>query len=321
MDILGAKKKVIELGKALVRHQLIARTWGNVSMRIDEKSFVITPSGRSYETLTTDEIVLIQINDLSYTGDIKPSSEKGIHASVYAVKPHVNCVIHTHQKNASALSATILKEIQLDYLVPCAEYGLPGTKTLMNNVKLALNVSEYSVIMKYHGVLCFGEDDETALNVAIRLEEMCQAYIERFLNKTEDPVLNALMALGHETGFEYEALSGHWLQTPSLLALSHLEIPLLPLLDDFAQLTGVKAPFVKETSAIGKQPVTIVKDKGAYLQGTKDELEALRIVTDKAAKAYVTAKLFGKVRPIPYFERILMRWVFKLKYSKQRKEA
>lgn len=319
MDILEAKKKVIELGKELVKHKLIARTWGNVSVRVDENTFVITPSGRKYETLTPDEIVLIHMKDLSYEGNIKPSSEKGIHASVYELKPHVNSVIHTHQKNASALSATTLREVPLDYLVPCAAYGLPGTKTLMNNVRLALAVSEHSVIMKYHGAICFGDNAESALQVAIRLEEMCENYIDKFLGKTDDPVLNALMVLDHDTGFEIKELSGNWLQTPSLLALSHLEMPLLPLLDDFAQLTGVKAPFVKDESSIGKHPVTLVKNRGAYLQGTEDEIEALRIVTDKAAKAFITAKLFGKVKPIPYFERILMRLVYKHKYSKQAK--
>lgn len=321
MDVLKVKQKVIELGKALVDHQLIARTWGNVSIRVDENRFAITPSGRNYETLTPDDIVLIEIKTLSYEGNVKPSSEKGIHASVYEMKPKVNCVIHTHQKYASALSATSLKEVSLDYVVPCASYGLPGTKTLMNHVRTALMVAEHSVIMKYHGALCFGENDTEALRVAIELEKKCDAYIETHLKKTENSVSDALLALGHKGQFHVTSLSGDWLQTPSLLALSHLEMPLLPLLDDFAQLTGVKAPFVKDMAEIKNHPVTLVKDKGAYLQGTPDEIEALRIVTDKAAKAYVVAKLFGKVKPIPYFERILMRLVFKLKYSKQAKGA
>ena len=52
MDILEAKKIVVEAGKQLVSTGLIARTWGNVSCRIDDKQFVITPSGKAYEGLT-----------------------------------------------------------------------------------------------------------------------------------------------------------------------------------------------------------------------------------------------------------------------------
>ena len=55
-EIAEAKRLVIEAGKRLLETGLIARTWGNVSARISDTQFVITPSGRSYENLTPDEI-------------------------------------------------------------------------------------------------------------------------------------------------------------------------------------------------------------------------------------------------------------------------
>ena len=82
MEILKAKQDVIDAGKKLVEYGLIARTWGNVSCRISETQFVITPSGKPYDGLTPDDIVVVNIDDYSYEGDIKPSSEKGIHAAV-----------------------------------------------------------------------------------------------------------------------------------------------------------------------------------------------------------------------------------------------
>ncbi len=105
MDILQAKEIVIAAGKKLVETGLIARTWGNVSCRIDEQTFVITPSGKAYESLTPDDIVLVRMDDLSYDGDVKPSSEKGIHAQCYLLRKDCNFVIHTHQSNASIISA------------------------------------------------------------------------------------------------------------------------------------------------------------------------------------------------------------------------
>ena len=72
MDILEAKRIVVEAGKQLVATGLIARTWGNVSCKVSDTQFVITPSGRAYESLTEDDIVLVNMDDLSYDGDIKP---------------------------------------------------------------------------------------------------------------------------------------------------------------------------------------------------------------------------------------------------------
>ena len=99
-ELEEAKKLVVAAGKKLVESGLIARTWGNVSARISDTQFVITPSGRAYETLTPEEVVVVNIEDCSYEGDIKPSSEKGVHAAAYRHHPTVDFVIHTHQKAA-----------------------------------------------------------------------------------------------------------------------------------------------------------------------------------------------------------------------------
>ena len=97
MDILEAKKIVVEAGKKLVETGLIARTWGNVSCRISDTQFVITPSGRDYISLTPDDIVTVNLYDLAYEGDIKPSSEKGLHAQCYILRPEVNFTIWNWQ--------------------------------------------------------------------------------------------------------------------------------------------------------------------------------------------------------------------------------
>ena len=75
-ELEEAKKLVVAAGKKLVESGLIARTWGNVSARISDTQFVITPSGRAYETLTPEEVVVVNIEDCSYEGDIKPSRKR-----------------------------------------------------------------------------------------------------------------------------------------------------------------------------------------------------------------------------------------------------
>ena len=186
MDILEAKNIVIKAGHELLKAGLIVRTWGNISCRISDTQFVITPSGKAYDTLTPDDIVLVNIADLSYDGDVKPSSEKGIHASCYELRPDINFVIHTHQKNASVVSTLGLdinnitgaeaEIIGTD--VPCATYGLPGQPKLREGVINALKRStSKAAIMKHHGAVCLGADYEDAFAVANALESVCEKFI------------------------------------------------------------------------------------------------------------------------------------------------
>ena len=186
MDILEAKNIVIKAGHELLKAGLIVRTWGNISCRISDTQFVITPSGKAYDTLTPDDIVLVNIADLSYDGDVKPSSEKGIHASCYELRPDVNFVIHTHQKNASVVSTLGLDINSIDAEdaailgtdVPCATYGLPGQPKLREGVVNALKRStSKAVIMKHHGAVCLGADYENAFCVANTLENVCEKFI------------------------------------------------------------------------------------------------------------------------------------------------
>ena len=186
MDVLTAKKLVIEAGERLVVTGLIARTWGNVSCRVDDKTFVITPSGKPYIGLTPDDIVEVAIGTLEWGGNVKPSSEKGIHAEVYKEFPEANFVIHTHQKVASAVSA-LSKGIDkvvgdagklIGGVIHMGSYGLPGTKKLKKGVTKALRLSpSKAVIMAHHGALCFGKDSEEAFQVAHMLESVSAKHI------------------------------------------------------------------------------------------------------------------------------------------------
>ncbi len=182
-----AKELVVQAGRRLLAEGLIARTWGNVSCRINDNSFAITPRGRDYMSLTPEDIVEVQIEDCSYKGEIKPSSEKGIHAEVYKLRPEINFVIHTHQNNASAISAAGILSISnengkacIGEKVLCADYALPGTKKLKRNVAKVISDSKSkAVIMRNHGALCFGIDYEEAFLAASELEDICSRSIEK----------------------------------------------------------------------------------------------------------------------------------------------
>lgn len=176
MQEIEARKLIIEAGLFLVREKLIARTWGNISARISDDEFIITPSGKSYDAIKEDDLVKVKISDLSYTGDIKPSSEKKIHAEIYKIHSDCNFIIHTHQNYATALS--LLKNLDL---APIAKYGLPGTNKLKKNVVKALtnNLNSKAILLERHGVVCFGKDYEEARDVVMNLEKEAFDYFEK----------------------------------------------------------------------------------------------------------------------------------------------
>ena len=71
-----AAELIIKAGYALVEKGLIARTWGNISARLSDTEFLVTPSGMGYDRLTPDKLVVCKISDCSYEGEIKPSVKR-----------------------------------------------------------------------------------------------------------------------------------------------------------------------------------------------------------------------------------------------------
>lgn len=340
MDINQAKKLVIKAGHELVRAGLIARTWGNVSCRIDENSFVITPSGREYQTLMPNDIVEVNIEDLSYGGSIVPSSEMGIHRAVYQLHPNIDFVIHTHQDNASAISAAGLDSFkplshysELGNEVICAKYALPGSKALCKNVTAALKkASGNAVIMKNHGVLCFGVSYDAAFKTAYQLEEACGEFIEKKVTKycTQNTVNNDQNQMNISPKIEsvlndckaygmYENIK--FSTDADVVHFSKLGIDLRPLVDDFAQIVGTKVQTVEPdtdmiASSLESSSAVFIKDLGAICIGDNDrDTEAVIMILRKNCSAYFTASALGNIDYIEPEECELMRKNYLEKYS------
>jgi L-fuculose-phosphate aldolase len=186
MDIQQAKDMVCAAGKQLLKEGLVARTWGNVSVRIDADHMVITPSGRMYNELTPADMVHVNIHTLKFEGSIKPSSELKLHCQVYKTRPHINAVIHTHQMYASIVAAAqkdvaVLKEEHQKILggttIKAAPYALPNTKKITVETAKSIEASN-AALMSNHGAVCIGTDLEAAFTVARTLEEACALFIE-----------------------------------------------------------------------------------------------------------------------------------------------
>lgn len=178
IDKKTAQELILRAGRELKRTGLIARTWGNISARISDTSFLITPSGRSYESLTPDDLVEVRLDDLSHKGNLKPSSEMKVHAVCYRNRPDTDFVIHTHQDYAtdlSTLGCDLSFPGQALSLVPTADYAIFGSDALAENVDRALKHCDCRVVlMRNHGTVCLGRDYEDAFRLARQLEDECK---------------------------------------------------------------------------------------------------------------------------------------------------
>ncbi|HMV14635.1 MAG TPA: class II aldolase/adducin family protein [Chitinophagales bacterium] len=186
MNIEQIKEEVCNAGKRLLKEGLVARTWGNVSIKVNDTQMVITPSGRPYDELTPNEMVLVDFHTLKFDGNIKPSSELKLHCEVYKTRPHIKAVIHTHQMYASIVAAAqkdvmVLNEEHQKILgakiIKAAPYALPNTKKITVETARAIEQSN-AALMSNHGVVCIGEDLEKTFEVARTLEHACALFIE-----------------------------------------------------------------------------------------------------------------------------------------------
>lgn len=179
------RNEIIDAGKRLLKEGLVARTWGNVSIRVDADYMLITPSGRQYEDLKPDDIVLVNYHNSKFEGTIKPSSEKELHCAIYRTRKDANSVIHTHQMNASTV-AVARREVPpiLDDMaqligpsIRVADYALPSTKKIVSKTIKALQ-GRNAALMANHGAVCIGRDMDEAFVVCQVLEKACKAFIE-----------------------------------------------------------------------------------------------------------------------------------------------
>ncbi len=179
-----ACSSIVAIGKLLIEKHLVAGSWGNISCKIGESIYAVTPSGKGYAGLTEDDIVIIDHQCNTVWGRHVPSSESKLHAAIYSAYPEAQAVIHTHSIYASALAAMrksippIIEDIVqiIGGSVNCAEYALPGTQQLADNAVQALN-GRKAVLLANHGAVCWGKSLDDALIVAEVLEKAAQIAI------------------------------------------------------------------------------------------------------------------------------------------------
>lgn len=178
-------QQVVDGGMEMVRRELTVGTWGNISIRDTETGLIyIKPSGMPYESITPDDVVVMNSDKEIVWGKRKPSIEYGMHISIMNARPDVNVVIHTHPIYSSVFAVTLqeIPGISEDFVqivgdkVICSEYALPGTPELAANVAKAIG-ERNAVLIPNHGTVCVGADVAGALKICHVVEKSAQIYI------------------------------------------------------------------------------------------------------------------------------------------------
>lgn len=182
-EVTSLRGEIIKIGLLLLEKGLVAGTWGNISARIDDKRIAITPSGRNYQTLKNDDIVIVDPLGEIVAGRLRPSSELALHLAVYAARPDIKGIVHTHSVFASACAVArrpippIIEDlVQLaGGEIPVAHYALPGTMELAHHVTTAL-ADKFAVLLANHGVIACGKTLGEAFTAAELVEKAAQIF-------------------------------------------------------------------------------------------------------------------------------------------------
>lgn len=329
MDENALRALICDTGRELLKTGLVARTWGNVSCRVDNGRFLITPSGLDYMKTQPEDIVAVDLKTMKHVGARKPSSEKGIHAAAYELFPEVGFVIHTHQNAASALGLAGFADMEISASereslggIALAEYGLPGTKKLKNAVKSAMQTGAHTVLMAHHGAVICGRDKDEALSRALLLEDICRRAIKTGNASAKRISPDKVSALLSDVRAEIPdaALGGGefavmWANEGKTLRSQ---------LDDMAQMIGANVKCVRPKAkriikALKRSDAVYVRRVGAFVRAAEDDdRDALILLTEKGAMAAVHTRALGVKAALSLPDAKLMRFVYEKKYSKKK---
>lgn len=159
------RSALIEVGRRLYERGLVVAAEGNVSVRLDDRRLLTTPTGACKGVLTPDQLVLVDLEGRRLQGELLPSSELPLHLAIYRARSDVQAIVHAHPPIATGfavagipLDQPILAEaVVLLGPVPVAPYGTPTTEELSEAVLTYIR-GHTAILLANHGALTVGGD-------------------------------------------------------------------------------------------------------------------------------------------------------------------
>ena len=207
------KQQVFEANMDLPRYGLVTFTWGNVSAIDRQRGLVvIKPSGIAYESMTVDDMSVVDLQGHVVEGRWRPSSDTATHLALYRRYPDLGGVVLTHSTHATAwaqagLAIPALGTTHADYFfgdIPCTRalsaqevdeaYELNTGQVIIETLGEANPLHTPGIVVYQHGPFAWGKDAHEAVHNAVVMEEVARmAWIARGINPQLQPIDSWLM--------------------------------------------------------------------------------------------------------------------------------
>ena len=159
------RREIIRLGGRLHGCGFVAGTDGNLSVRLDRRRILVTPTSMSKGMMRTSDLVMVDLEGRKLAGKRNVSSEIAMHLLIYRLRPDIRAIVHAHPPTATGFAASGLSldqplvcELVVGLgCVPLARYGTPGTPELSRALEPLIPQYD-AILMANHGVVTYGED-------------------------------------------------------------------------------------------------------------------------------------------------------------------
>lgn len=164
-DFLKEREEVAYFMRRLYQQKLTTTSGGNVSLRIDDKNILITPSQLDKARLKADQIGIVDIERNNKTPHLKLSMETGMHLAVFKARKDAKAIVHAHPVAASTF-AVCNKEINCKLMGEAryvlgnprkAKYALMGTEKLAEVIAETAKITNV-ILLENHGILAIGKN-------------------------------------------------------------------------------------------------------------------------------------------------------------------
>ncbi|HYZ16154.1 MAG TPA: class II aldolase/adducin family protein [Candidatus Acidoferrum sp.] len=169
MDETEARKQIVTWGSLLWERGLIAGSSGNISVRLDDGTIVVTPTGRSLRALTPGDLARTSGDGVPIGGGPRPTSELPLHLAAYRVRPAIRCVVHTHptycvgwSKTGALFPLDTVGAIESLGSIAFTRYARSGTEELAEICSQAFADGVDTIVMERHGLSSVGDTLEAA---------------------------------------------------------------------------------------------------------------------------------------------------------------
>ena len=177
------REEIVTRTRALDAAGLVPNKSGNVSART-ERGFLITPAGVPYAETKPGQLVELTLAGEARPSSERPSSEWRMHAAIYAARPEVGAIVHTHSPRATALACAGRGIPPFHYMIAlaggdirCSRYCTFGTAELAASAVEGLE-GRRAVLLGNHGVMAVGASLREAHAVATEVENLAGEYLD-----------------------------------------------------------------------------------------------------------------------------------------------